>query len=644
VRRVLVSFACVVAPLTVALAGTVEQGSYVAAGDSSTSEPDTTVEVTTTSAEPTSTTTTEPSTTTTTTTDPATTTTESTTTSSTTTSTTTTSTTTTTTVPAVVPDAPQLLTATPANQSVTLQWTAPTSNGGAAISDYLIERWGNASTGWVPVADPVSTATSRTLTGLVNGTLVHFRVRAVNGVGPSVPSNLASATPRTVPTAPRALSTTPIAAGHIRLSWLAPTSTGGSALTDYVIQRSPNGTTGWVPVTDGVNVATTYTVTSLSTTTPTFFRVFARNVAGQSTSSSNTASAIARVKPSVVRNVAVTAGASGQLRLSWLAPASTGGASITDYVIARSLNGSTGWTTLADGVNTATTYIATGLTNGTRYYFRIYAKNVAGFSVATSPVLGVPRTVPTAPRTLVAAPGGSGQVRLSWVAPASHGGAAITDYVIQRSPTGTGSWTPVPEGVSAATSYTVGGLTNGARYYFRVYARNAAGYSPSSNIINATPRTVPSAPTAARAARGSFSVTVTWGPSSNGGAAVSRYVLERSASPGGPWTPVSSSIHPTIRSYTVSGLSYGRRYYFRVAAVNAAGRGAWSAVVSAVPTAPGSTCHPSYPAVCIPPSPPDLDCPEIPYQNIIVITPPAPYTRDPHRFDLGGVPGIGCES
>jgi hypothetical protein len=46
--------------------------------------------------------------------------------------------------------------------------------------------------------------------------------------------------------------------GQVRLTWLAPTSNGGSAVTDYIVQRSPNGTTGWATITDGVNTATTY--------------------------------------------------------------------------------------------------------------------------------------------------------------------------------------------------------------------------------------------------------------------------------------------------------------------------------------------------------------------------------------------------
>jgi micrococcal nuclease len=53
--------------------------------------------------------------------------------------------------------------------------------------------------------------------------------------------------------------------------------------------------------------------------------------------------------------------------------------------------------------------------------------------------------------------------------------------------------------------------------------------------------------------------------------------------------------------------------------------------------APAADCHPSYPDVCIPPAPPDLDCPEIPYRQFTVVG------ADPHGFD-GDRDGIGCES
>jgi len=50
-----------------------------------------------------------------------------------------------------------------------------------------------------------------------------------------------------------------------------------------------------------------------------------------------------------------------------------------------------------------------------------------------------------------------------------------------------------------------------------------------------------------------------------------------------------------------------------------------------------NNCDPSYPDVCIPVYPPDLDCGEIQFANFKVLSP------DPHRFD-GDKDGIGCES
>ncbi|HAF61229.1 MAG TPA: hypothetical protein DCK95_02760 [Anaerolineaceae bacterium] len=54
-------------------------------------------------------------------------------------------------------------------------------------------------------------------------------------------------------------------------------------------------------------------------------------------------------------------------------------------------------------------------------------------------------------------------------------------------------------------------------------------------------------------------------------------------------------------------------------------------------SAPALNCHPSYPDVCIPYPPPDLNCPDIPYRRFRVLPP------DPHGFD-GDHDGIGCES
>lgn len=56
------------------------------------------------------------------------------------------------------------------------------------------------------------------------------------------------------------------------------------------------------------------------------------------------------------------------------------------------------------------------------------------------------------------------------------------------------------------------------------------------------------------------------------------------------------------------------------------------------PPITGGACDPSYPTVCIPPAPPDLDCGQITFRRFTVLPP------DPHRFDGNDDDGIGCES
>ncbi len=60
-------------------------------------------------------------------------------------------------------------------------------------------------------------------------------------------------------------------------------------------------------------------------------------------------------------------------------------------------------------------------------------------------------------------------------------------------------------------------------------------------------------------------------------------------------------------------------------------------VAPPVDETPAAACDPSYPGVCIPPGPPDLDCADVPYRRFSVVG------ADPHRFDADG-DGIGCES
>jgi uncharacterized repeat protein (TIGR02543 family) len=97
---------------------------------------------------------------------------------------------------ATVPGAPALTSATPSSGQVVLDWTAPSSNGGSAITGYNILRGttsgGESATPYATVGNVLT----YTDTAATNGTTYYYEIEAVNTVGHSVVSNEKSALPQ----------------------------------------------------------------------------------------------------------------------------------------------------------------------------------------------------------------------------------------------------------------------------------------------------------------------------------------------------------------------------------------------------------------------------------------------------------------
>ena len=89
-----------------------------------------------------------------------------------------------------VPSAPRNLLAEGGDGQVKLTWEAPENDGGSEITDYEYRIDGRNL--WISIG---STDTTHTVSGLVNGTVYVFEVRAVNRIGKSFSSNRAEATP-----------------------------------------------------------------------------------------------------------------------------------------------------------------------------------------------------------------------------------------------------------------------------------------------------------------------------------------------------------------------------------------------------------------------------------------------------------------
>jgi len=486
---------------------------------------------------------------------------------------------------ATAPGAPRGVAAAASSGQATVSWTAPASDGGLPITDYVVERSSDGGATWQAVADGVSTATTATVGGLVNGVSYLFRVAAVNAAGAGAAT---ATTAATVPSKPAGAPTLVRAVrgdGQVTLSWKAPVVTGGSPIADYRVETSTDGGKSWTTVADGVSTALSTTVTGLANGVARSFRVAAVNSVGAGAVSLRTLPVIPAGRAAAPADLVAVRG-NRSVTLSWTAPASNG-LPITDYVVQASTDGGTTWKTAVDRVSPLPTAKIVGLSNGTPYAFRVSAITGVGAGFAGAPSAPVvPATLAGVPVALVATRG-DGRVTLAWKAPASGGGLPITDYVVQRSGDNGKTWSVVDDGVSTAPAATVTGLVNGTPSVFRVAAVNEVGvgpFTPRTAIV--VPATTPGAPTGLAVTRSGTKATLTWtAPASSGGVAIVDYPVEWSADGGATWKRLvrKPSGLPTA---TVAGLSATQAYRFRVATRNAAGlQGAFVEVASDVAVA-----------------------------------------------------------
>ncbi len=385
--------------------------------------------------------------------------------------------------PRTVPGQPTFGSGTPGNGQVSLTWTAPASNGGAAITDYVVEYKASSATSWSTFADGVSTALTAIVTGLTNGTSYVFRVSARNEAGAGAPTAASSSvTPRTAPGRPWLLSGSP-GDRQVSLTWRAPDSNGGSAITDYVVEYKTSSASTWLTFNDGVSTATSATVTGLVNGVSYVFRVSAKNIAGTGSpndaSSSTFDSLTPRTVPGMPRISSVTAG-DERVTLSWAAPTSNGGAEIDSYVVEYKTVAATAWTTFTTYASAfSRTETVTGLDNGESYSFRVSARNEAGTGLPFE-ASAVTLAAALDPPTGVVATAQRGYAIVSWTAPASDGGSSISSYVLQSSVDGGSTWSSGLTTAGGVTSARVDSLYDGATYLFRVKAKNSLGTSVPS--------------------------------------------------------------------------------------------------------------------------------------------------------------------
>ena len=235
-----------------------------------------------------------------------------------------------------MPGAPTL-TATAGYRSIVLTWTAPSENGGSALTPYKIQRL-NDDNQWINRTSVPSNAITWRDTGLSDSKTYHYRIFATNAVGDSADWGSASALTLANPVEePGPPVGTNAEAGHgmVTLTWNEPVFNGGAAVTEYRYRYQKddsNNWTGWMSSGTDREVE----IENLEPGVTYDFQVVAVNSAGVSDAAEDDAEILPTAPTAAPTQFTVSLGRDSgnanreQVTITWKEVTANGGATIAD--------------------------------------------------------------------------------------------------------------------------------------------------------------------------------------------------------------------------------------------------------------------------------------------------------------------------
>ena len=389
-------------------------------------------------------------------------------------------------------------------------WEAPASDGGSAITGYKV-RWKESADSWetsADVSEATVTGTTHTIMGLTGGVEYAVRVSAVNDVGEGSPSAEASGTPQEAQIWSANLTVGIVAETFAGYTTFLPDSSVLGALSSdtitlddasytvkalgvlngkLILSVMPKLTTGFVLVVGTEEFAST----DASTLEGDSIMQFQWNDPGLDLPEGEEV-AVRVTEP------AENTPATGE-------PTITGTTQVGETLTADTseIQDSNGrinvifeyqWMVTDTEIDDATesTYTPSASDVGKTISVRVNFRDDAGYkeSVTSQATVAVVATVPSAPQSMTLTSGSQTQeLDVSWQAPSSNGGSAVTGYKVQWKES-TDSWDTeedVSEATETGTTHTISGLTGGVEYAVRVIASNDVGDGPASTEVKGTP-------------------------------------------------------------------------------------------------------------------------------------------------------------
>ncbi|WAC13139.1 fibronectin type III domain-containing protein [Dyadobacter pollutisoli] len=375
-------------------------------------------------------------------------------------------------------------------------------------------------------------------------------------------------TPLAPPANPSNLDVFFISGRGLTVTWQGNNSDG----TSFLLERSENG--GGFGLIANVPYARVLSYLDRSTTPGNryCYRVKARNTGGESGYSNEGCVSLAQPKPAAPSGLSASVGNARQVNLAWTDNAGNE----TGFDIERSQDG-TGFTKIGQAGANAASFQDNEVSPKTKYWYRLVAKNEGGFSEYSNIAdVTTPDVTPDAPRNLNATPVSNTQINLSWSDISGPFGNE-TAYELERSTDGN-AFNKIADLPADVTSYQNTGLATLTRYWYRLKAKNALGYSAYSNVADATTFDLPPTAPSTLAARtiSSSQIDLSWKDNS---ANETSFEIERSVN-GTTFEKIGETGANGI-SFQSTGLSPATRYWFRVRAKNSVNPSAYTNVADA---------------------------------------------------------------
>uniref|UniRef100_A0A8C6J4X6 Uncharacterized protein n=1 Tax=Melopsittacus undulatus TaxID=13146 RepID=A0A8C6J4X6_MELUD len=365
---------------------------------------------------------------------------------------------------------------------VTLAWEPPLIDGGAKITNYVVEKRESTRKAYATVTNNCI-KNSFKVTQLQEGCSYYFRVLAVNEYGAGLPAETPDPVKVSEPPSPPAkVILVDVTRNSASLKWEKPESDGGSKITGYIVEMQTKGSIKWSACTQVKTLEAT--ITGLSMGEEYSFRVIAVNEKGKSDPRELGVPVIAKdieIQPSaelLFNTFTVKAGDDLKIDVPFRGrPLPT---------VSWKKDGNPLKETTRVNIHTSKTSTSLSIkeaSNEDLGHYELHLSNTAGSTTASLTVVVLDRPGP--PTDVHIDEVSADSVTLSWKAPVYDGGCHISNYVVEKRETTTTTWSVVSAAV-ARTSIKVSQLTTGSEYQFRVCAENRYGkstYTNSSSVV-----------------------------------------------------------------------------------------------------------------------------------------------------------------